>query len=147
MPEESTEAVTVTRTAGTRKSAAARPGRAPADRKAKDTQRRTAKKATAAQKAEATDTAAAEAVTFDYHGETYGFDAAAFNDLDTFELIGDMITAEPENQGLYITPILKRVMGDQEWARLKRNNRDSRGRTDVAVLFEVWEIVDGLAGK
>ena len=114
----------------------------PAPKAAKKPQDRMPKAVEAA-KADALD----GTVTLDHNAVTYTVDADAFDDVETFELLGRMQMAAGDEAGLFLPLIVRRVLGEEQWSQFLESNRNERGRVPALALADIFHLLDEHAGN
>lgn len=93
-------------------------------------------------KAEAT----GEPIFITHNDVEYRLDADAFDDVETFSLLGRMRMSGDEGS-LYISLIVERVLGPEQWAKFLRANRNDHGRVPGAALGGVFREMNEAAGN
>lgn len=87
-----------------------------------------------------------DVISVTHNGETYTIAAEAFDDVETFELLGRMQIADNEESLLLMPLILRRSLGDKQWQTFLRTNRKD-GRVGTAAMVEIFELIDTAAGN
>ena len=86
--------------------------------------------------------AKSEDLTVTYNGIDYTIDRAIVDDVEFFELIGEM-----EEKPFLLTRVVKMLLGEKQYGEFKDANRDDAGRVSIDHLAKFFEAADGVAGN